>query len=158
MNIRKILTALIREVADEADRNPAFRERIEQALGVYAPSAHVAPARKAVLKAEADEPKRPSNRRAPAALDPVQLARQGEDVLRAALGKLDIEQLRDVVAEYGMDTGKLVIKWRTPDRIIDRIVEVSRQRAHKGSAFRDLPSEDPQNRSAASDTPEPREG
>jgi hypothetical protein len=103
MNFRKILTALVHEVADEADRNPAFRERIDQALGVHAPSAHLAPARKVALKAE--EPKRPSNRRAPAALDPVRLARQGEDVLHAALGKLDIEQLRDVVAEYGMDTG-----------------------------------------------------
>jgi hypothetical protein len=156
MNIRKILTTLVREVADEADRNPAFRERIEQALGMFAPSAHVASTSKAAPKAV--EPKRPSNRRAPAALDPVQLARQGEDVLRAALGKLDIEQLRDVIADYGMDTGKLVIKWRTPDRIIDRIVEVSRQRAHKGSAFRDSPSEDPQDRPAAPDTPEPREG
>jgi hypothetical protein len=79
-------------------------------------------------------------------------------VLRTALGKLDIEQLRDVVAEYGMDTGKLVIKWRTADRIIDRIVEVARQRAHKGSAFRDVPSEDAQDRPAAPDTSEPHEG
>ena len=155
MTLRKILSALVREVADEADRNPAFRERIEQSLGLPA-SGEAVPTRKAALKAE--EFKRPSNRRPAAALDPVQLARQGEAVLRAALGKLDIEQLRDVVAEYGMDTGKLVIKWRTPDRIIDRIVEVSRQRAHKGSAFRDSPSEGPQDRPAAPDTPEPHEG
>jgi hypothetical protein len=73
------------------------------------------------------------------------------------LGKLDIEQLRDVVADYGMDTGKLVIKWRTPDRIIDRIVEVSRQRAHKGSAFRDSPVDDPLDTPVAPDAPEPRE-
>ena len=137
MTLRKTLAALVREIADEADRNPAFRERIEQALGMTHASADAPPARKTAFKAE--EPKRPSNRRAPAALDPVQLARQGEDVLRAALGKL-------------------VIKWRTPDRIIDRIVEVARQRAHKGSAFRDSPAEDPQDRPAAPDTPEPREG
>jgi len=155
MNIRKILTAIVREVADEADRNPAFRQRIEGALAVFAPSPQVVATPKAAPKTE--EPKRPSNRRAPAALDPVQLARQGEDVLRAALGKLDIEQLRDVVADYGMDTGKLVIKWRTPDRIIDRIVEVSRQRAHKGSAFRDSPSENAQDQPPAPDTPKPRE-
>lgn len=156
MNIRRILTALVREVADEADRNPAFRERIEQALGAFTPSAQAKTTHKTAPRTE--EPKRPSNRRAPAVLDPVQLARQGEDVLRAALGKLDIEQLRDVVADYGMDTGKLVIKWRTPDRIIDRIVEVSRQRAHKGSAFRDSPSDDPQDGPAASDTPKLGEG
>lgn len=156
MTVRKILIAVVHEVADEADRNPVFRKRIEQALGMIRTSADAPAVRKAALKV--DVPRRPSNRRAPAALDPVQLARQGEDALRAALGKLDIEQLRDVVAEYGMDTGKLVIKWRTSDRIIDRIVEVARQRAHKGSAFRDSPSEDPQDRPAAPDTPEPREG
>lgn len=155
MNIRKVLTALVHEVADEAERNSAFRQRVEQALGVLAPSTHVASKPKPTSKME--ESKRPSNRRAPAVLDPVQLARQGEDVLRSALGKLDIEQLRDVVADYGMDTGKLVIKWRTPDRIIDRIVEVSRQRAHKGSAFRDTASEDTQNRPPTPDAPEPRE-
>ncbi|MCA1393234.1 hypothetical protein I6F20_29650 [Bradyrhizobium sp. IC3123] len=155
MNIRKVLTALVHEVADEAERNPAFRQRVEQALGELAPRAHVAPTPKTTPKAE--EPKRPSNRRAPAVLDPVQLARQGEDVLRSALGRLDIEQLRDVVADYGMDTGKLVIKWRTPDRIIDRIVEVSRQRAHKGSAFRDTATEDTQSRPPTPDAPEPRE-
>jgi hypothetical protein len=155
MNIRKILTVLVREIADEAERNPAFRERLEQALGVFSPGAQATAGRKPALKAE--EPKRPSNRRAPAALDPVQLARQGEDVLRTALGKLDIEQLRDVVADYGMDTGKLVIKWRTPDRIIDRIVEVSRQRAHKGSAFRDSPADDPQDTPVAPDAAKPRE-
>lgn len=155
MNIRKLLTALVREVADEADRNPAFRQRVEQVLGVIVASPQVAATPRASSKNE--EPKRPSNRRAPAVLDPVQLARQGEDMLRAALGKLDIEQLRDVVADYGMDTGKLVIKWRTPDRIIDRIVEVSRQRAHKGSAFRDSPSENAQDQPPAPDRPEPRE-
>jgi hypothetical protein len=43
--------------------------------------------------------------------------------------------LRDVVADYGMDPGKLVMKWRDADRIVDRIVEVARGRAQKGSAF-----------------------
>lgn len=79
-----------------------------------------------------------SNRRPRAILDPVRLARQGEPILRAELSRLDLEQLRDVVAEYGMDTGKLVLKWRTPNRIIDRIVEVSMNCARKGSAFRDI--------------------
>jgi hypothetical protein len=156
MNIRKFLTALVREIADEAEQNPSFRERIEQALGVAPLGADVAHAPRTASKTE--EPKRPSNRRAPAVLDPVQLARQGEGVLRNALGELNIEQLRDVVADYGMDTGKLVIKWRTPDRIIDRIVEVSRQRALKGSAFRDIAPEDPQERPSAPDLPEQREG
>jgi hypothetical protein len=35
-----------------------------------------------------------------------------------------------------MDPGKLVIKWKKAERIIDRIVEISMARAQKGDAFR----------------------
>jgi hypothetical protein len=78
---------------------------------------------------------RGANRRAPAVLDPVQLARQGEPALRTGLSKLKLEQLKDIVADYGMDSGKLVLKWKTPERIIDRIVEVSLSRIRKGEGF-----------------------
>jgi hypothetical protein len=134
VTLKKKLTALLREVIIEADVNPAFRERLAQALapGVKATKKPKAPLREAATP----QHKRPSNRRTPAVLDPVQLARDGELSLRAALAKLDIEQLRDVVADYGMDPGKLVMKWRDADRIVDRIVEVARGRAQKGSAFR----------------------
>jgi hypothetical protein len=42
--------------------------------------------------------------------------------------------LRDVVADYGMDTGKLVLKWRDPERIVERIVEVARAAALRKAA------------------------
>lgn len=152
MNMKKVLNALFREVVQEADTNPAFRARIETALGLD-------DKKKPEVKAGdagSPHPKRPSNRRPPAVLDPVHLARQGEDLLRSELAKLDIEQLRDVVADYGMDTGKLVLKWRDPERIIERIVEVARGRAQKGSAFRDqAPSDetaDPPDRDDGSQT------
>ena len=132
MNVKKALSALFKEIVQEADTNPAFRARLETALGLDEKK----PEAKA-RDAGSPRPKRPSNRRPPAVLDPVHLARQGEDLLRSELAKLDIEQLRDVVADYGMDTGKLVLKWRDPERIIERIVEVARGRAQKGSAFRD---------------------
>jgi hypothetical protein len=61
---------------------------------------------------------------------------QGEDVLRKRLSLLELEQLKDVVAEYGMDAGKLVMKWKDTMRIIDRIVELSLARSTKGDAFR----------------------
>jgi hypothetical protein len=51
------------------------------------------------------------------------------------LGELTLEQLKDIVADYGMDPGKLVLKWKTPDRIIGRIIEVSIGRAKKGQGF-----------------------
>ncbi len=148
MNTKKVLSALFREVAREAENNPTFRKRLE---------AIIQPDEKTNAKSKLatsetkgkSPPKRPSNRRTPAVLDPVHFAKQGDEVLRAELSKLDIEQLRDVVAEYGMDTGKLVLKWRDPNRIIDRIVEVAVSRSQKGSAFRDSPHTDP-----ATDTPD----
>lgn len=122
MNMKRMLNELVRAVVDEAERNPEFARRIEEALGIQ------------------EKPKKPivsraAHRRTPAVLDPVELARQGEAALRARLAALDLEQLKDVVADYGMDPGKLVLKWKTTDRIIDRIVEVSIGRARKGEGF-----------------------
>lgn len=122
MNFKKALNELVRAVVDEAERNPEFARRIDVALGIEEKP------KKRVLS-------RAAHRRAPAALDPVELARQGEATLRARLAGLDLEQLKDVVADYGMDPGKLVLKWKTADRIIDRIVEVSVGRAKKGEGF-----------------------
>lgn len=120
--MKRMLNELVRAVVDEAERNPEFARRIEEALGIQ------------------EKPKKPivsraAHRRTPAVLDPVELARQGEAALRARLAALDLEQLKDVVADYGMDPGKLVLKWKTTDRIIDRIVEVSIGRARKGEGF-----------------------
>ena len=42
-----------------------------------------------------------------------------------------------MVAQYGMDAGKLVMKWKTWDRIADHTVEMSANRAQKGDAFRE---------------------
>jgi hypothetical protein len=47
----------------------------------------------------------------------------------------DAEPVQDIVADYGMDAGKLLMKWKTPERIIDRNVEVSLARAVKGDVF-----------------------
>lgn len=154
MNVKRTLNGLLREVLSEADANPAFRARLEAAL---APEETAKPtkARSRTREGGSPQPKRPSNRRAAAVLDPVHLARQGEDVLRAELAKLDVERLRDIVADFGMDPGKLVLKWRDSERIIDRIVEIARGRAQKGSAFRE--QSDGADRSlagdAADDTP-----
>lgn len=55
--------------------------------------------------------------------------------LRARLGSLGIEELKDIVAEHGMDRSKLAMKWKAPDRLVDLIVDTVQQRAHKGEAF-----------------------
>ena len=130
MNLKGTLNKLVRAIAEEAERNPEFARRLEDALGVSEPK----PQEK-VEKKFRPTGSRPAHRRAPAVLDPVELARQGEPALRARLGELTLEQLKDIVADYGMDPGKLVLKWKTPDRIIGRIIEVSIGRAKKGQGF-----------------------
>lgn len=134
MALRTTLYRFIREVSDEAKRNPEFAERLRAAL-------ETASTKRRRSKASGErksrsQSSRPANRRPPAVLDPIALAQQGEETLRAELLPLTLEQLKDIVADYGMDQKRLVMKWRTPSRIIDRIVEVAIARANKGEAFR----------------------
>ena len=113
-------------IAEEAGRNPEFGNRL----------------RAARLGKENRSPARPRNRRAPAVLDPVDIAdKLGESELRARLSELDIERLKDIVAQYRMDMANLVMKWKTPERIVDKIVDISARRACKGDAFRIPPPE-----------------
>lgn len=125
MNIKKPLKAFMAVIAEEADRNPEFSRKLAAALGLDK------------SEGEAKQPaKRRGRRRTQAVLDPVALYSEGEGLLREKLGALNLEQLRDIVAECGMDPGKLVMKWKTEQRVIDHIVEVASTRAKKGEAFR----------------------
>jgi len=70
-------------------------------------------------------------------LDPFAVfSESGEDGLRGRLGELSLDQLRDIVAEHGMDSDRLAMRWKDPMRVIDRIVERVASRRAKGSAFR----------------------
>lgn len=135
MSLRNTLSRLMRVVIEEAERNPDFEAALNDALNFPL-------SKRKLTKVEGfgqegdGESKRGKNRRASAVLDPVQVARDGELTLRTELEKLSLDQLRDIVAEYGMDPGRLVMKWNTPERVIDRIVEMAVARAHKGNAFR----------------------
>lgn len=128
MNIQKTLSAIISVIIEEAERNDAFKVRLERALNV-----NISPKPSKEVTGSA---KPRSGRRTPAVLDPVEVVRKGDDVLRARLGVLNLEQLRDIVAQYGMDPGKLVMRWKDTDRVIGRIVELAQARASKGDAFR----------------------
>jgi hypothetical protein len=133
VKLRKALTDFVRVIADEAERNPDFANRLAAALGGVDTRglAHRVSGAGNTLPIQ-----RPKNRRPPPVLDPIEIARQGKSTLRARLTALSIDQLKDIVAEFGMDAGKLVIKWKKADRIIERIVETSMARAQKGDAFR----------------------
>lgn len=131
MKMRKILLDLARVVADQSERDPVFAEQIAVALGLTdKPSPSSVPAKRPTSTV------RPRNRRPAAMLDPIELARKGETALRSGLAQLTLEQLKDIVADYGMDSGKLVMKWKDAERVVDRIVELALARAQKGDAFR----------------------
>lgn len=152
MILRQKLESLLQVVLEEASRNREFEANLMRALdgssdrktrarkNVEAPNVALSPTDDQAMPnsgpTEVPDENRPKNRRAKAILEPVALFRSGEAVLRAELERLNLEQLRDIVAEYGMDSGRLVMKWVTPARVIDRIVEIAGARANKGHAFR----------------------
>ena len=149
MDLRELLRGLAEVVICEVDRHPEFGERLLSVLTSVAPPEDVTvsaanrrtstrPAATSVSepRLRGDSTRRASNRRSSAVLDPVTLAAQGEEALRAELAPLRLDQLKDIVADYGMDYDKLAMRWRKTERVIDRIVEISMNRAHKGDAFR----------------------
>ena len=134
MLLRTVLRNFVKVVSDEAERNPEFAERLR---GVFKSAMATRPAKADHGDIGAgSKTSRPANRRPPAVLDPVAFAGKGEEALRVALAPLTLDQLKDIVADYGMDRERLVMKWKTSNRVIDRIAEISIRRAHKGDAFR----------------------
>jgi hypothetical protein len=78
-----------------------------------------------------------TGRRAPAKLDPLKiLSDSGEDGLTIRLAGLDLEELRDIVAQFGMDPRRLVMRWKDAERVQEHIVATTVQRSRKGDAFR----------------------
>jgi hypothetical protein len=138
------LANLTAVVAEEASRNAGFARRLDDVLlanrdgGTTAPQ----PQRKLSRRESGagtvvvrSQPKRA--RRDPGPWDPyVVYAELGESGLRQRLNELDLEQLRNIIAEHGMDTDRLAMKWRKPDRLIGRIIDRVVERAAKGDAFR----------------------
>ena len=118
MTLRRRFDAFVRVVLDQAERDPEFAARLEQALG-----GEFAPARSSRRK------------RAPAAFDPVTAAHDGEDALRARLAALSVDQLKDVIAEYGLDPTGRANRWRKPERLVELIVDRAMERAEKGRGF-----------------------
>jgi hypothetical protein len=142
MNVERRLRELLNVVLEEVRHNPTFAERLAGVLGAATGSPRVQ-GQERVIRSKASEKTAPGargakrgNRRALALVDPITEIEQGENHLRARLGALDLEQLRDVLAEYRMDPNKLVMKWKDRERVIDHIITTSVTRERKGDAFR----------------------
>lgn len=140
MNVERQLKDLLNVVIDELRQNSVFAERLAKVLGDGATARsvdkHQVPSRRHTSVPNAAGTMRRGNRRAGALVHPLTEIAQGEGHLRSQLDTLDLEQLRDVVAEYGMDPNRLVMKWKDRDRVVDHIVATAANRARKGDAFR----------------------
>ncbi|MFD3810732.1 hypothetical protein [Rhodococcus sp. NPDC058639] len=140
------LVALVRVIADEAARTPRFAKSLSAVLSPGAAPAGAGGAssvRHALGTADpentAPAQRAPARRgkRAPGPFDPFAVYREaGEPGLRTQLGDLDVERLKDIIAEHAMDYDKLAMRWRTPSKLRDRIVERVQSLTTKGDVFR----------------------
>ncbi|HWL22253.1 MAG TPA: hypothetical protein VNR38_00635 [Ureibacillus sp.] len=82
-------------------------------------------------------PKRKSRKRNAALFNPESiLEEQGEEWLLQSLNQLEVDQLKDIISEFGMDPGKRVAKCRKKEKFVSHIVGVTNNRLQKGTAFR----------------------
>lgn len=142
--LANVLADLTAAVAEEALQNTGFRARLSEALvidrnkqSVGTPPEDRATSAAPALQGVTGKARPKSGRRAPGPWDPYDVyAEVGEAGLRDRLGRLELEQLRDMIAEHRMNTDGLALRWKKVDRVIGRIVERVVDRAAKGDAFR----------------------
>lgn len=115
---------LLEKVVREARKSPRFRDLVKKEMDRLA------------RKPDEKAPTPRSGRRDPGVLDPFAVYREeGDEELRKELGALDLKELKDIVAEHGMDQARLAMKWRNPERLVDLIATTVRERLSKGRAF-----------------------
>lgn len=127
-----ILRRLMEAVIEEAESNSEFSEKLTTIL-----DGNIAEEPKKQNPTMITGAKRAGNRRDPAVLDPIVMIENDEATLWNKLQTLTDKELKDIIADYGMDPSKLAMKWKSRDRLIALIVETSRRRASKGDAFRE---------------------
>lgn len=133
-----LLAKLVQVVAEEAARTPRFAKAIASALTVAAGEEELAvpmsaPAPPPVKKRAT--PRRP--KRSPGAFDPFEVFKElGEEALTVRLSSLDLDGLKDIIAEQELDTHKEIGRKRNTDLIVVWVVERVKTLASKGDAFR----------------------
>ncbi len=125
-DLAALLARLIGAAAEEAGRNPCFAGALAAAA---APSSNASPQARDSRRGSGERDRRA--RRTPGPWDPFAVYRESGEV-----GLLTVEQLRDVIAEHGMDNDRLALKWRSAERLQGRIIERVVDRAAKGEGFR----------------------
>lgn len=113
-------------IADEISGNEAFAQKMGELLCGEA-SAATPP----------KPPAKKRNRRAPAKLDPYALLETGEEKLAEGLASLSVDELKDVISEYGMDSSRLALRWKDRNRLEALILDATKRKASRGDAFWD---------------------
>lgn len=123
--LKKNMKALFALIVDEAEKNEEFASSLSKIFGGDIIE----------TKVKDSSGKRASNRRDKAVLDPIKLA-EDDRLSVEVLSPLSEKELKDIIADYGMDPSKLAMKWKNKDRLIQLILDTSFRRASKGDAFR----------------------
>lgn len=126
MDTSKVLNEVFSELVKEVRANPDLGTRLGKIIEKYSPGT--------------GKPTTRPHRRTPGAFDPMVVYRENPEKLKSRLEELNIEQLKDIIAEQGMDRSKLAMKWKAKERLINLIVTTEESRVHKGDAFRTMPS------------------
>jgi hypothetical protein len=132
---------LLRELAERAERDPAFGIQLAEAVrssGLLDTTSPQPLATASPRKKPANDAKRLA---ATASIlpDPFKVLRKdGEDGLRAQLAQLDVAALRQIVRVHRLDPARISARWTATDRVIALIVEQVRARANHGRAFERL--------------------
>jgi hypothetical protein len=143
------LKATFDVILREAKKNKEFASQLDQAL--KGPCEVPTQDQRGPSKLKnSQQTRRKRNRRASAVVDPFAVFEKGEAFLRETLIRLDMDRLKDIVAEYGMDRSRLAMKWKNSDRLIELILDTVRTRARKGAAFK-TPSGAPEKRDPETD-------
>lgn len=121
MNNNQLARLILKEAAKELSTNESLAARISSLLAqhVGSPSA---------------DAKRP-RRRNPGPFDPMVVYRENPGQLADRLRGLTLDELKDIIAEHGMDRSKLAMKWKHPKRLLDLILTTVKTRSEKGDAF-----------------------
>ncbi|OZC49300.1 hypothetical protein CH289_17340 [Rhodococcus sp. RS1C4] len=132
-----VVLTLARLAAEEISRNTEFASAAK-AVSHSLTTTTVPASTTATPQAPVTTPtRRTRSVRTPAVLDPFQVLRaDGADGLTTRLGALDLEQLRDIIHQYGMDPDKRAMKWKTISKVRERIVERALSTSSRDNAFR----------------------
>lgn len=119
-DLRESLHRFIDIVADEAEQNAAFAEKL-----------------KGILAAGGETSLLGKRRKLESPGDPFEICQAGGDErLKTWLNGLELEQLKAIVRQHRLDPTRNSDKWKTKERFIELVMERVPARLRQGDSFR----------------------